>query len=304
MNYLDDNKMTIVKFQEAATTGEFPTLLREDYEDILLSAYDEAPKVLLPLARRVTSVNESETYRGMKIIQNLTDEVPQGEEYGEIMLGEKSTVTIYNRKYGGIISVTDEMIRYNKLAEFNRLGSMLGNALARTVEEKIADVIEDTNNTTAYGSTITLTRANLEAMLIKFRQQTETAADGTTVNLGLSPDTLLVPEDLEYDARRILNATMIPGSANNDPNVIKGRLNIVVCDALSSSSTWYVLKSKWANGLVFQSVIGPPPELSIQDIKSTQVSDSVFRYDKINYKARLLFGVGVLDSKFCMRSTA
>ena len=294
----------MVAFQEAATTGEFPNLLREDFEDILLSAYAEAPSVLLPLCRRVPSNKESETYRGMKIIQDQDEVIPEGDEYPEIMLGEKDTVTITNRKYGGIISVTDEMMMYNKLAEFNRLAAMEGNALNRTVESKIASAIETSGNYTAYGSTLTLTRANLELMATKFKQQTETAADGSTVNINIAPDTLLIPEDLEFDARRILNSTLIPGSANNDVNVMKGAYNIVVCQQLSSASVWYLLKSKFPNGLVFQSVVGPPPQLFTQDVKSSQVSDSVFRYDKINYKARLIFGVGVIDAKYCLRSTA
>ena len=293
-----------VAFAEAATTGEFPSLLREDYEDILLSAYNEAPPVLLPLCRRVTSNKEVETYRGMNIIQDQDNVIPEGSEYPEIMLSEKSTVSITNRKYGGIVSVTDEMIRYNKMAEFDRLAAMEGEALARTVESKIASMIETTTNTTAYGSTLTLTRANIELMATKFKQQTATAADASTVNLNLAPDTLLIPEDLEFDARRIMNSTLIPGSANNDVNVMKSAYNVVVCQQLSSASVFYLLKARWANGAVFQSVVGPPPETFIQSMDRTQSADSTFRYDKINFKARLIFGVGVLDTKWCLRSIA
>lgn len=300
MQILDENKL--VKFQEAATTGEFPNLLRADFQDILLSAYGAVPMPLMGLSDQVTSVNENETYRGLKGLGPLTQEVPQGGPYGELLIGEKDTVTIYNKKFGGLIAVTDEMIRFNKLAEFNRMASMLGESLARGVEAAIADVIETTSNTTAYTSTVTLNRVNLEGVVTAFRKQTATAEDGSTFYLGLVPDTLLIPPDLELEARRLLQSTMIPGSANNDINVLQNSLNIVVSYDLSSTSLWYVLKSKWANGLKFQKVIGPPPELSMQDMTATQ-SEGVFKYDTIRYKARTLYGCGVIDPVWAIRST-
>lgn len=293
----------MMKFQEAATTGEFPNLLRADFQDILLSAYGAVPAPLAGLCDAVTSVNESETYRGIKGIGPLTQIVPQGGAYGELMLGEKDTVTITNRKFGGLLAVTDEMIRFNKLAEFNRMASMLGDALARGVESQIADVIETTTNTTASGSTLTLNRTNLEAVINAFQKQTGTDEEGKTFYLGLAPDTLLIPPDLEFTARRLLNSTLIPGSADNDLNVLKSALNVVVSYDLSSTSVWYVLKSKWANGLKLQKVIGPPPEMSIQDMNATQ-SEGVFKYDTIRYKARTLYGVGVIDIVWAIRSTA
>ena len=293
-----------MKFREAATSGEFASLMREDYEDILLGSFADVPKPLLDLCVQVSSEKEAETYRGLKHLQDVDQLIPEGGEYPEIMLGEKDTVTITNRKYGGIIAVTDEMIRYAKLGEIKRLPNLLGESLGRKVEKGIVSVIETTANTTASSGTLTLTRANLETVMNNYKIQTATAADGTTVKLGLIPDTLLVPPALEYDARRILNAVLIPGSANNDPNVIQGALKIVVSHYLTSTSTWYVLKSKCASGLIFQKVVGPPPELSTQEVSSTQAPDGSFLYDKIKYKARMVIGAGVIDAKWAIRSTA
>jgi hypothetical protein len=301
MNLLEESK--VVKFLEAATTGDFPNLLRSDFQDILLGAYGTVDQPLLSLCDVVTSNREQETYRGLKHFQDLRTEVPEGSEYGEILVGEKDTVVIYNRKYGGLLSVTDEMVMYVKLAEFHRLASMLGEGLARNVEYQIATVIENTANTAAAsGAPLTLNRVNLEAVINQYKKQTATAADGSTVKLGLVPDVLLIPPDLEYEARRLLQSTLIPGSANNDINVLNGSLRIVVSHYLTSTSAWYVLKSKWANGLKFQRVIGPPPELSVQDIRGTNQPDSSFRYDKITYKARMLFGVGVIDPVWAISS--
>lgn len=294
----------MMKFQEAATTGEFPSLLREDYRDILLSAYGSVPATLLPLCYVVDSNKESETYRGMKGLGPTTQKVPEGGEFPERMLGEKSTVTVTNYKYGDIVSYTREMSLYNKLSEFKRLATLQGMALADGLEENLADAIETSGNYTAYGSTLTLNRANLEAMILKFNTQTDTDEEGRTIKLGIKADTLLVPPDLEMEGKRLLQSSQIPGSANNDINVLQGGLKLVVSNRLASTSVFYVMKSNWPNGLVYQKVIGPPPESFIQDIKSSQVSDNVFRYDKISFRADMIYGIDVIDAKAILRSTS
>jgi len=170
----------MVKFQEAATTGDFPTLLREDYLDILLSSYSRAPQPLFPLCYVVNSTKESETYRGMKDLGPTTQVVPEGGAFPERLLGEKTVVTITNYKYGDIVSYTREMGLYNKLSEFKRLTEIQGYAMGAGLEENIADCIETSGNYTAYGSSLSLNRANMELMLVKFNTQTATDAEGRT----------------------------------------------------------------------------------------------------------------------------
>jgi len=293
----------MARFREAATTGDFPSLLREDYKDILLSAYATVPATLFPLCYKADSNKETETYRGLTDLGPTTAVVPEGGEFPERMLSEKSIVTITNYKYGDIVSYTREMELYNKLAEFKRLTELQGRALADGLEENIADYIETTTNTTAYSATVTLNRVNLEAMVMTFKKQTTTDTEGKTIRLGLIPDTLLIPPDLEMEAQRLLNSALIPGSANNDVNVLKGSLDIVVSHRLSSASLFYVCKRNWPNGLTYQKVIGPPPETFVQNVSSAQISDNVFRYDKISYRADMIYGIGNLDDKWCIRST-
>ena len=190
------------------------------------------------------------------------------------------------------------------MSDFKRLAEIQGRALADGLEANIATCIETSGSYTAYGSTLTLTASNLELALIKFNTQTTTDAEGRTIKLGLVADTLLVPPDLEMAAQRILNSTLIPGSANNDVNVLKGRLSIVVSRRLSSASVWYLMASKSPVGLIYQKVVGPPPETHVQDIQSTQVSDIAFRYDKISFRADMIYGLKVLDAKTILRSTS
>ena len=292
-----------MRFREAATSGEFPSLLRSDYQDILLADYARAPQPLLSITYQTTSDRDEETYRGLKVLTEQILEVPEGGKYPEDMLDEKSTVTIANRKYGKIYAITREMIMFAKLAEIKRMASLNAEFLSTIYEKILVATIENTSNTTASASTLTLNRANLETVITAYRKQTDTAADGSSVKLGLVPDTLLVPPDLQFESQRLLNSTLIPGSANNDMNVLQGLLTIVVSHYLTSTSVWYVLKKNWANGLVVQNVIGPNPETFIQDVSGNNMPDGPFLYDEIKYRADLFFGAGVIDAKWAIRST-
>jgi hypothetical protein len=59
---------------------------------------------------------------------------------------------------------------------------------------------------------------------------------------------LVVPPDLEWTARTILNSALLPGSANNDENVVRGGVELMVMDYITTASlsdAWYlVMKDK------------------------------------------------------------
>lgn len=56
----------------------------------------------------------------------------------------------------------------------------------------------------------------------------------------IAPDVLVVPPSMEYDARTILESTLLPGSPNNDKNVLQGLLRLVVWRYLEDSDAWFV----------------------------------------------------------------
>jgi len=61
-----------------------------------------------------------------------------------------------------------------------------------------------------------------------------------------------VPPFLEFTADRILNSTLLPGSADNDRNPIKARRNwsIVVSPYLTDEDAWFLLPaSKKQHGI-------------------------------------------------------
>lgn len=88
---------------------------------------------------------------------------------------------------------------------------------------------------------------SLETALVKMRATLDNKGELQMIQ----PDTLLVPPALEKEARILLESQQRTGTANNDINPYKGRLNLVVWDYLGSAAggsdtAWFVIDSKQA----------------------------------------------------------
>lgn len=105
----------------------------------------------------------------------------------------------------------------------------------------------DTAHTIAGASTtyanhtasLALSAANLQTVLETAEGTNAVDERGQRI---LNPmDTLLVPKGLEFDARVIMNSTLLPGGSNNDVNVLAGRLNVIAWNALTDDAdAWWV----------------------------------------------------------------
>lgn len=86
-----------------------------------------------------------------------------------------------------------------------------------------------------------LTSANIQLAIMKARSTKDEAG----ALIVMKPNRLIIPPALEYTARVILESTAIPGSANNDINVVQGALDLVIMDYLGtanggSDTAWFL----------------------------------------------------------------
>lgn len=95
----------------------------------------------------------------------------------------------------------------------------------------------------AAATTTALSDASLKAMLVLGRRQRDEA--GKLIQFDF--DTLVVPPELEFQAKTLIQSSAVVGSANNDINALQGRLKIVVSEFLTSSTAWFVQDSKRNN---------------------------------------------------------
>jgi phage major head subunit gpT-like protein len=178
-------------------------------------------------------------------------------------------VTYVHKKFGKGRMVSQEMIDDEKFNMIQKLPKSLANAKARTKEQSAADVLNfgfvagggglakftggdaqplfSTAHTNRQGNitqsnkiTTPLTQTSLQAVLTAMK----TRRDSKNQIINFNPDTLLVPTNLEFTARAILESTQVLGSNNNDINVVKGSLNLVVWPFLTNQTAWFVIDSQ------------------------------------------------------------
>jgi hypothetical protein len=99
----------------------------------------------------------------------------------------------------------------------------------------------NTNNTQANEGTLALTIDNLDTT----RQAMRNFTDDKDQLLGVNPDLLLVPPELERTATQLISERAIyePGSAQYDINMFAGRFRPVVWDRLTDANAWFLIDS-------------------------------------------------------------
>lgn len=129
-----------------------------------------------------------------------------------------------------------------------------------------------------------LTDAGLKAALTQMRKQVDEKGNLIAVR----PNILVVPPELEFTARTILesanlSATGKGGNVTNDKNVIKDRLELVVYDYLTDPKAWFLLDSNVHELNFFWRV---KPEFK---------SETNFDNDIYKYKGYMRFSCGWSD---------
>ncbi len=89
-----------------------------------------------------------------------------------------------------------------------------------------------------------LSEAALEDMVILIGQ----AKNERGLNIALRPTKLIIPVNLQFEAKRILKSEMQSGTANNDINALKGMFDYSVNHYLTDTDAWF-MKTNCPNGL-------------------------------------------------------
>ena len=99
----------------------------------------------------------------------------------------------------------------------------------------------DTGTTQANEGTLALTIDNLDTT----RQNMRNFTDDAGQLMGINPDTLLVPPELERTATQLVSERAIyePGSAQFDVNIFSGRFRPVVWNRLTDADAWFLIDS-------------------------------------------------------------
>ncbi len=207
-------------------------------------------------------------------------------------------------KKGNLVVVTREAILNDDLDAIRKVPSKLAIAAAITINEFVHGLftgnplmadgtkVFDDGTQTAHANRLTssLSATALQAAMTLMMKQVNTAGK----RLNLRPAYLLVPPDLLFTAMTLVSSTLVPGSMNNDANVLRGALEPLSVAQFTDATDWYVVADPRHVETIEVGFVGgrETPDLLMQD---APLEGQVFTNDQISFKVRWEFGGGWLD---------
>lgn len=122
--------------------------------------------------------------------------------------------------------------------------------------------------------TYSLTKSNLSLV----RQAMMATEDDAGNILGMMPNAIMVPPELEDTALEIVNSQQDPDSANNTINPQQGRFQVIPWHYLTDSNNWFMMDTVWMRESL-KWYTRSPLEITVLDQTSTEaVYEAYMRY--------------------------
>ena len=285
----------------AMTTSDFPILMKSFADQRLQAGYIQKQSVL----KQVSRESPFQDFRP-KMTKSISDmpALKKVNEDGEFEFGsfDEKDETYSAVTYGRIINLSRQLIVNDDLGAFDRIVIGQGQQAARLESELLTELVEsnppmadgrtvfhaDHNNVDETGSV--LNSENISIARTAMRKQKNTHGS----LLDISPEYLLIPQELEYRAEQIL--ADIAAAKAEDLNNFAGRLKLLVEPRLTDASAWYLIASPAsADGLEYGNILGEQsPYFETQH---------GFEIDGIAFKVRSDFGAGFVDYRSWYRNS-
>lgn len=248
--------------------GHFADALTPGFHKIFDDGLAEEPMMLEKIFSVNTSDKDTErdtSYGGFA----LPFETGEGEPITYDQVYQGYDVTYSHKKYTLGFKVTREAIEDDLYRIVSRRPAEMGRAMRRGAENQAANVFINgfstsylggdakplfstshprpdggTAQSNASSTGITLTEENLETGRLAIRKQ----LDDRGQIVGVNPDSLVLPIDLEKTAHLIVDSTMRSGTADNDANFYKSKFDIMTWKYLTSTTAWFLLDRSTIKG--------------------------------------------------------
>lgn len=297
------------------STYNFPDALRQGLQVDLFSSYNEQPVTYPSYCRVVNSSKQQEEYLFDSSV-GMPPIVQEGQPYPEVATDFDSGVIIKNYKRGFIMSVTEEMQKFDQVGKVRELAELMGRGMRREEEQRVMDVLTTTTNYTRnsttndndQGANQAATTFDAAGLILAFNTLRTMKDRRTGQYLGVNPNTLIVAPKLWWAAQQLIGSNMTNRQGGNTTNEIYGTGTtnsffnvvdtIIVSAELSSSYGWVLMER--GRAVTFQRV--EPITIMVESMGA--VTDGYFTRDVIRYRARNWYGVGMRDDRFAFLSTS
>lgn len=290
--------------------------LDKGFSKVYRTAYDSTPEWGDRVATTINSKHGTEVHGWMQRILKMR------RWDGPRLIHNLNTheYTLTNKTYENTVGVGVNEIEDDSLGVYEPIFSEMGRQSRKWKDQLLKDALQNgTTNTSFDGvaffaSTHPLDPAGNQSN--NFTSSALTAANYDTVRsammgytgedgepLGVTPNLLVVPPQLEREAREILNADMIANGAGTAgiSNVLKGSADLLVIPELANeATTWYLMDTtKGIKPLVFQ--LRQAPTMAS---RTSITDDNVFNRDQFEWGVKARGTEGYALWWLCARSIA
>lgn len=308
----------LVEATAEMSTYNFPDALRMGLQVDLFTSYNEQVVTYPSFCRMVNSDKQQEEYLFDSAV-GMPPIVAEGQPYPEITSDFDSGLIIKNYKRGYIMSVTEEMQRFDQVGKVREIPELMGRGMRREEEQRVMDVITTTTNFTRNsttgdndeGANYASTTFSATGLILAFNTLRTMKDRKTGLYIGVNPNTLIVTPKLWWAARQLIGGNSVGrvgGNIGSNTNEIYGTSTenaffnvvstIIVSPEFGSSYGWCLMEA--GRAVTFQRVEG----ISLLQEGKTADTTGYFNRDVLRYRARNWFGVGMRDDRFCFLSTS
>jgi len=293
----------------------FPKITGELINKKIIEAYNNVDTIGEKLVTTTKSNMEIETYAGFDEVE-MPEKVQQGASYKDSDMGDKY-VTIPHQIYGRLLSITEEMIHFDKTGQILMRAQRVGMKAAQYKEQLIINGVQDINSnvfrpsgvaspmyrTTEDGTLRVNSKADnafgeagLTAGLKLVHNQKD--ENGNFILVNMNQMIGLMPYDLWVSALQMLKSTLVPEGNENAVNVFKNMFTPLTSPYITtqSPSTWYL--GDFKQDFVWSEV------WPLQTFSAKAGHEQEFERDiKARFKVRFYGQVGAIGSKYSYKFT-
>jgi len=322
---IESRTTTEAEFFEALDSTAFPKITGALINKVVQDAYDKEYGIGDQLVTKIASSQRDETIVGFAE-DNTLEEVPENMPYQEGAITEKYH-NIRNRKFGRIVSLSEEMVKFDQTGQMITRAKRVGEAAKAKKESIIMNAVLEIADSGLYaswrpgGTSTTLYSATSNdpystGTLDNLGSETLLDETDITVIIGMAgqfqdengdpiawtPKTILVPMALDGLARQVAYGKFAKFATGPSavPNPYAGMMNVLASsyvDQLKSATAWFM--GDFEKEFVYTEVF------PLQVFQAKAGNEQEFERDTIfRYKARLMGGCGAVTNRYVIQGTS
>lgn len=285
------------------TRSDLPNLLEDGLKTVFFEALDATAGNYERIATIVESESDEEQYPWLGAVPSMREFRDERMPLGLL----EHEFSIRNKTWESSIAVERAAIEDDKYGQIKLRIQSLAREAKRHIDEIVFTLMKNGFASKCYdgqyffdtdhseGDSGTQSNKGTSALSASSLQSAITAMmkfkDDCGKILGVVPDLLVVPPDLQWTAMELLESTYWPGegivTAKTASNVLKGKLDMVVSPYLADTNDWFVLSTKGVvKPIILQSRM--PVEFAALEADS----ESGFMRDQYIYGVRARYNAG------------